>query len=390
MRQQLQTDESLSTRSVPLSVPSANTTVAIAAPTARLTVRGQSKATRAKKARVFRPGRILTGFLAFLLVPWCPPATPVALHIAATGPSANAFYEGISVYSGEALRTGAKPPQGISKAAWVSWRQELQERPGEHVLPQGFQPLYGLRTQEQLQRQVAKNQAALAKLPEGLSLPYTNGGIFDTRTDIGRTAVNLAVTLSNQGFLLAQAGRHREAIETALTTLALGNQLGKGGNLHAWFQGEACITQALPTLERSIPHLTPAEALGVQTRLTTLLAQRGSLVQALTGERDQVARLLAFYRYPGTEGNLLSRIPLVRLANLALVNHYEAEQNHRIALLAHPTAQTAAELAKPLPALDPIQNVLSPLDRVSANDQRQTERLAKIVALLQVHAEGTH
>jgi rubrerythrin len=342
--------------------------------------------TKTRARRRLKPRWFLTGILAFFFVPWCPPLAPVALTSTPAGPSANALYEGLQVLTGNVRGHGTRPPTGIGKAAWAAWSKELAERPGEHAVPIGYQDPDGLRTIEQLQRQVQKNQAALEKLPEALRLPYYNGGVHDTRTYVGGTVRNLVVTLSHQGFLLEHVGKYPEAVETALRSVELGVQVGKGGNLQSWFLGESCHQIALQTLERTYAHLTPAQAQQTHQRLAALLTQHATLAQALAGERDQTARLLSFYRYPGTEGNILSRIPLVRLANQGVVNHYQAEVNHRIALVTHPDAHTVTELSKQTPAYDPASIALFPLHRVFENQQAQAARMARLLQHLKTQA----
>lgn len=338
--------------------------------------------------RCFSLRWLLAACVAFFVLPWCPPAPQLTLFAPPAGPSANAFYAELKVAPGTALQGKKRPPHNFGNAEWQQWRTELSERPGEHVLPTNLREADGLRTVEQLERHVAKNAAVLKRLPEALALPYTDGGIHDTRTYVGGTVRDLVMTLRHQSWLAAGAGEHAQAAQAALTSLALAQQVARARTVMSWSLGEFARGQALDALEVSAPKLQPAEARAVLAELERCAKTAPTLAQALAGERDLTARSLSFYRYPGTEVRFLSRIPLVRLAGAQLVQRYEEAMNRRIAAIERADSSTAAELQQAPASYDPVAPFLYPLDRFYSEAQAKNARLAALRTLLKTRSEN--
>ncbi|WP_395138647.1 hypothetical protein [Armatimonas sp.] len=104
---------------------------------------------------------------------------------------------------------------------------------------------------------------------------------------------------------------------------SLGVQMYQGRTLLSGMIGGLCEGIAMAPAERTVAHLTAAQARAAATRLESLMAKRTTLEQVLADELATTQEQLRYYADPRAQEQFWGRIPIVRITNEAMIQRYQ-------------------------------------------------------------------
>ena len=260
-------------------------------------------------------------------VPWAP-ATPKTAMSAVPAQSAN------TLYSEASRRFNSKRTHGsfgnhvyrlkrLSQYTPSDW--QLRQKwllPTGQPFPKGLEDPSALKSIEEARWDREQFRGELATLQKGLTLPFYVAN-YEVLSGQYIGVRELARLSARDGNLKQLDGDYSGALTAYLDAYALGMQMYQGRTLLSGMIGVLCEGIAMAPAERTVTHLTAAQARAAATRLESLMARRMALEQVLANELATTQEQLRYYADPRAQEQFWGRIPLVRITNEALIQRYQ-------------------------------------------------------------------